>query len=367
MQKRQNKLVLTGGHAATAALATVLELKKRKKGMTLHWIGTRRAVEGKNTKTLESSVLPKLGVKFHNIISGRLQRKFTFWTIPSLLKIPIGFIQAFSLLARIKPKAVLSFGGFASVPVVFAAWLMRIPVVIHEQTSAAGLANKISSKFASKIALARKESLKFFSKEKTMVVGNPILPEVAKIKPKNKVGKPPVVFVTGGSRGSQIINESVFEVLPRLLEKYMVVHQTGDLGHEKSKSLKEVLDKDTKNRYEPVSVIDPTKVHEVYKRADVVVARGGANTVAEIMSTRRPSILIPIPWSYEKEQEKNARLAQRLGLAEILKQEDLSGKTLLEALEKVIKNWPKMVVKEGSRDKKASKKLVDIVEGYLGE
>ena len=130
-------MVFTGGHAATTAVAVVEEIKDEGKEWKLYWIGVKNAIEGKKVITLESEVLPRLGVKFIPITTGRLQRKFTFYTIPSLLKIPVGFVQSFYYLLKIKPKAVLSFGGFASFPVVFNSRLLGIPVIVHEQTSVA--------------------------------------------------------------------------------------------------------------------------------------------------------------------------------------------------------------------------------------
>src|SRR5476649_1998423 len=130
MQK--SNIILTGGHAATTAIAVIQEIEKRNSNYSLYWIGPKSAVEGKSVPTLAFQVMEKLGVKFIPITTGRLQRKFTIWTIPSLLKIPVGIFQSFKIISEIKPKIVISFGGFASVPVCFVAWVFGIPVIIHE-------------------------------------------------------------------------------------------------------------------------------------------------------------------------------------------------------------------------------------------
>ncbi len=215
MQK--NNLLLTGGHAATTAISVIKELQKKYPDYNLYWVGPKSAVEGKYVPTLASRVMEKMQVKFISITTGRLQRKFTVWTIPSLLKIPVGIFQAFKIISDIKPRIVISFGGFASVPVCFVGWIFRIPVIIHEQTVAAGLANKITAFFARKVLIARIDSQEFFTKSKTILVGNPVNAEIVKIEPKLKLSAKPVIYITGGSSGAQRINSVVGEALFDLL------------------------------------------------------------------------------------------------------------------------------------------------------
>lgn len=363
----RNKIVLTGGHAATTALATVEELIRRG-SWDIYWIGAKTAIEGKGIPTLESEIFPKIGVRSYKIVSGRIQRKLTFWTLPSLVKIPFGFVHAIFLLLKIKPKIILSFGGFASYPVVVVGFCLRIPIVIHEQTSAAGRANKLSARFAKRIALARESSKKHFPSSKCKIIGNPLLTQIAEIEPKDKIGKPPTVFVTGGSRGSQTINTFVLNALEKLLKSYVVIHQTGFLDYKKINELKDLLPNDLKERYEVYAVLDPLDIDGVYRRADIVVARAGANTVAEIVATKRPSVLIPIPWAYENEQRKNAEFAKEFGLAKILDQNTLSGSVLYDAIKDTEDNWERIIrsVREKkSPDINASKKLANLLEGLV--
>jgi UDP-N-acetylglucosamine--N-acetylmuramyl-(pentapeptide) pyrophosphoryl-undecaprenol N-acetylglucosamine transferase len=164
--RRNKKIVLTGGHAASTAVAVVEALQKDPKiNWQIYWIGAASAMEGRRVPTLGMKVLPNLGVEVFTIKAGRLQRKFSRQTIPALARIPLGFLGALYLLLKLRPDVTFSFGGFAAFPVVLASWLLRIPVLIHEQTVAVGLANKISAPFAKQIAIARKESEQFFPKE----------------------------------------------------------------------------------------------------------------------------------------------------------------------------------------------------------
>lgn len=366
MPKKSKNIVLTGGHAATTALSTIEEILRSWKGVEVYWIGSKRAFEGKKTLSIEAEIFPKKGIKFEPIIMGRLQRKFTLWTIPSLIKFPFGFIHGLFLLLKIRPKIILSFGGFASFPIVFWSFFLRIPLILHEQTSAAGRANRFASPFAQKIALARGSSKKYFPSKKTVEVGNPLMTQIANIAPRENVSEPPVVFITGGSRGARTINDLIEGGLDKLLKKYLVIHQTGALDFEKFNNMRSKMKKELKKRYEVYSVIDPMEMDNLFRQADVVVSRAGANSVSEIIATKRPAILIPIPWVYLNEQQKNAEFAESLGIAEILLQSEATPEKLIEGIEKIVKDKSKIVknAKTFDGDKKASLKLVKLLKKY---
>jgi len=361
------KVVMTGGHAATTAIAVVEEIKAKRLDWGLTWIGVKKAIEGKTVQTLESEALPKLGVKFITIITGRALRRFTIHTIPSLLKIPAGFVQSFYHLVKIKPNVVVSFGGFASIPVVVDAKILGIPIIIHEQTSVIGRANGFSSQIADKIALARSESLKYFPRMKSVVIGNPVMKEITKIKPKLKLGNPPTIFITGGSRGSQTINENVEKILRTLLSKYKVIHQTGGLDYLKFSNIKQQLPMALKNNYEVFVRVSPIEISEVFKRSDIVVARAGANTVSELMIIKRPVILIPLSISFMDEQTKNAEIAKTFGIAKIIRQAELTPEVLLKNIDESIRDYSKIVEKVKSKDSPdigASARLLALIGEY---
>lgn len=363
----KNKLVLTGGHAATTAVAVVEEIRHQRKDWKLYWIGVKNAIEGKKVVTLESEVLPRLGVKFMPLTTGRFQRKFTFWTIPSVLKIPIGFVQSFFYLVKIKPNAVLSFGGFASFPVVFGAKILNIPVIIHEQTSTAGRANLFSSRYATLITLARQESVKYFKGHKHQVVGNPVMKNVKEVKPFSDV-KTPVILIMGGSRGSQSINSAVENILRKLLSKYKVIHQTGGIDYLKYSQIKQRLPEALRENYEVFVRVNPLEIDKVYSQATIIVGRAGANTVSEIMFTKRPAILIPLPISYLDEQTENAKVAKAFGIAKIIPQDKLTPSRLMSEIEETIseaENIKLKVKNKKSPDFDASRKLVKLIDSFM--
>lgn len=344
------KVLLTGGHAATTAISVIEELIRRygKEGIDISWIGPRFPIEGKEISGLELKIFPDFGVKSYLLNAGRLQRKFTRYTIPSLLKLPLGFIQAIYIIFKIKPDITLSFGGFAGFPVALASWLFGVPVLIHEQTLGMGLANKLSSFFAKEILLAK-------------VVGNPVMTQICEVETKTKLGDPPVIFVMGGSRGSERINDALFPILSKVLEKYKVIHITGESDFKRFEVIK------NKN-YQAYPFVSPLQIDNLYRECDIVVSRSGANTISELMIVKRPAILIPIPWSHLNEQEENARLAESFGVAKILKQENLSGERLLTEINQVVKNWDEIISKiksKHSSDVSASSKVVNVLAKYL--
>lgn len=367
-QRTKFKVVLAGGHAATVAMAVAEEIKRRKLGWELYFVGAKYAFEGRYDVTLEYEILPGYGIDFLPLVMGRLQTRFTIWTIPSILKIPLGFIQAFWYLGKIRPDVVLSFGAYSAVPVVFAAKILGIPVVIHEQTAAAGRANQQTAHLADAVALARAESRKYFPGAKIVVTGNPVSKDFFSIVRKTKIGNPPVIFVTGGSRGSQNLNNAVAGAIPKLISKYKLIHQTGEADIRKFEDIKKILPGTLSGNYDVFSGVMPDAMPGYLAKADLIIARAGANTVSDIWAARRPAILVPLPISYLDEQTENAKLLAKGSFAKIIKQKDLSVTRLLTEIESILSNYPEVIKKIGrseSPDKNAAKNLVDLALSYL--
>jgi len=366
------KVILTGGHAATTALSVAEEFIKRnnKDGhlWDIYWVGAQKAIEGKNFPTIESTFFPKMGVKYYSIFTGRLQRKFTLWTIPSLAKIPIGFVHAFAILRKIKPDLILSFGGYAAFPVVVIGYLLKVPIILHDQTVIGNLTNRMSSPFATKIALARRECSRIFPKDKTVIIGNPIMSEIINILPKKSLAKVPTIYITGGSRGSESINNLIEKILPELLRNYIVIHQTGYKDYAKFQKIRSDMPKEIIKAYKIYSILSYEELANIYNKADIVVARGGANTVAEIIVTKRPALIIPLAVGSHQEQKENAVFAENYGVAKVLDQEKLTSEKLREEINLLKDNWYSIVDKirnKKSPDLLAASKLVDLIEEVI--
>lgn len=325
------KILVTGAHF-TPAIATIEELKKFEDTKIIY-VGRKTTLEGDNTPSVESRILPTLGVKFIPIITGRIQRAFTIYTIQSLLKIPVGFIQSFFIILSEKPDVILSFGGYVAIPIVIIGWLFSIPIIIHEQTLVSGLANKISSIFADKIAVsfAEKKSIS----EKVIYTGNPIRSEIVKISRSNfpKHKGLPVILVIGGNQGSHIINEALEGCLNELFKIADIYHQTGDSKFSDYERLSKI-----KNDHYKIFKFLSDGWEKILASADLVVSRAGINTLMELSLLSKPVLLIPIPYVSGGEQLKNAKFFEDLGLAEVLPQSKLSSNTLLQNIKDMLKN-----------------------------
>ena len=188
------KIVIVGGHLSPA-LAVIEKLK----GEDVSYIGRKHVFEGDKALSLEYQEIEKLRLPFYVLLTGRLQRRFTKHTIPSLAKIPFGFFQSLAILRKIKPDVVLGFGSYLFLPVAAASKLLGIPVVMHEQTLEAGFSNKLISKFAKKVCISWKSSDSFFPKDKVILTGNPLREDIINIKKIKKTeNKIPLIYITGG-------------------------------------------------------------------------------------------------------------------------------------------------------------------------
>lgn len=392
----KKRILITGGHLSPA-LAVIEELKK-----SGHWqisfVGRKYPLEGDKALSLEYQTIKKLGLPFLELKTGRLQRRFTRFTISSLLKIPLGFLQALFFVSKVRPDVILSFGGYIAFPIVVAAWLFKTVVVTHEQTMSPGLANRLIGYFSQKICVSWPENVKNFPKEKVVLTGNPIRKEVFNHKSfallrkrKEHLGwwrgsdldssevksvfdttneNLPLIYITGGSLGAHAINEVVMEILPQLLAKYRVIHQCGDStvyqDFEKLQATRYKLQVKLRKRYYLTKFIGLEDIGWVLHKADFVVSRAGANTITELLALGKPAILIPLPWAGGGEQAKNAQILKKLGSAEILPQEKLTPQTFFQCFETLKENIDEYK-KNAEKGKKlikldATEKIVDILE-----
>ena len=349
MEKK--KIVITGGHL-TPALAVIDELQKRG-GWEIFYIGRKYSAEGDKTPSLESMVIQEKGIWFIPINFGRLQHKFTRYTISAFLRIPWGFILSFYHLLKIRPNIILSFGSYVGVPVVIAGWLLGRPIVIHEQTTVVGLGNKINSLFAKKICVSWPETLINLAKGKAILTGNPLRPDIFKsnakilstlfrakretrVSLKFEKGKP-LILVTGGNQGSHRINVAIEGALEKLLAKYNLFHQTGHLAafgdFERLEEKRDKLLTNLKDNYHLKKYVTGEEWGTLLSKADLVISRAGINTITELLALGKPQLLIPIPWLPGDEQTKNAQMVQKIGLGEILHQDDLTPENLYKKVE----------------------------------
>jgi UDP-N-acetylglucosamine--N-acetylmuramyl-(pentapeptide) pyrophosphoryl-undecaprenol N-acetylglucosamine transferase len=316
----------SGGHISPIR-ATVPDIKQSGRFSNLYWIGTAR---------FEQDAAHELGMTFVKIRTGKLRRYFDWKNVSDVFLTLFAVFRCIGILWQLKPRVVFASGGFVSVPVVIAAKVLHVEVVIHEQTMAVGLANKINSIFADKILLGFEDSKKHLSTRqvaRAIVVGNPVdgtllvKDDIRKYFPISADAKK-IVYVTGGSQGAAIINESVRAILPQLLAVgWCVIHQCGKKDIVNAKKLERRY-----SGYYFAADFFRSELASIYQAANVVIARSGANTINELCYFEIPAVLIPLEPNNNGEQKLNAQYYVKNNIGIIIKQSELTPEVLWEAI-----------------------------------
>jgi UDP-N-acetylglucosamine--N-acetylmuramyl-(pentapeptide) pyrophosphoryl-undecaprenol N-acetylglucosamine transferase len=311
----------TGGHVLPA-LAAVDELRRRSSLADLIWIGSREGVE--------RGAAEEAGIRFIAIPTGKLRRYLSLRNLTDAARVPFGVLSARRALTAFRPNVILSTGGFVSVPAVVAARGIA-PVLTHEQTAVLGLANRINARFADVLAVSHPatEQLALRLHRRVVVTGNPVRTSLTagdRSRGLRALGFNdgiPVIYVTGGARGASPINQRIAALLPRILDRVQIVHQTGPLSaNPDAASLtrrRDSLPDAVRHRYKVVEFVGD-ELADVYAAADLVIGRAGAGTIAELAFVGLPAILIPLPGARGDEQTVNARVLGDAGAAIVIKQ-----------------------------------------------
>ncbi len=325
----------SGGHVLPA-LTLIQALKSTHPEIDCQYIGGFTGIE----KTLTAS----LDLPYKAISTGKLRRYFSWQNFTDLFRLAFGIMQAFVFLLKLKLNGnkllVFSTGGFVTVPVAVAAKLSGVPFYLHEQTTRAGLANRVCAKFATKAFLSFEESRQFFPKEISVVVGYPLREECFTPAPASLMldgeqiypSSKPLLFITGGGNGSALINFLIEKNLTELLKSYKIVHQVGAQFIDKFSQLKS-------NDYHPFSFVGKEMI-ELLKLADIVISRAGAGTVAELLALQKRSYLIPLKIAQKNEQYHNAMVAVKELDSFLIEEDQLQEFDLLKSLESFKENAP---------------------------
>ncbi len=308
----------TGGHVFPG-IAIAHEFKRRNEESRILFIGTRRG--------LETRIVPKEGFPLELIEVAALKRVSLIERIKSLLKLPGSFLAVRSLIKKVNPDLVVGVGGYASGPVVLVASLMGVPTLVAEQNALPGFTNRVLARFVNAAAVSFKEAKDFFG-EKAEITGNPVRAEFFSV-PINEPGDLVHLLITGGSQGSRAINEAVIGALPLLAgesARLSMMHQTGEHDYEKVRAAYE-----GSGIKAEVKVFIEDMVIE-FARADLVICRAGATTVAELAAAGRPAIMIPFPFATDDHQRKNAEAVEHAGAGRMILQAELSSERLAKEL-----------------------------------
>lgn len=309
------KILVTGAHT-TPALAFVHEAKNG--GHSIVYVGRKYAQEADSTLSFEYNEVVALGVPFVDLSTGRATRTLNLRSMVNILRIPLGLFRALRIVSAQKPDVVMSFGGYIALPIALAAHAQHIPIFTHEQTIAPGVANQWIARLSRHVFVAFKRTVNEFDPKKTTVVGNPVR---ADVRANNHSfafsNSDPVLFITGGTLGSHSVNLLIEALLPQLLARYNIIHQTGDTAQYQDY---ERLVSHQTDRYIVRKHIASGDIGAAYAAASIVVARAGANTVSELILLKKPAVLIPLPWAARNEQAKHAAYMVEMGVAKMFDQ-----------------------------------------------
>jgi len=285
------------------------------------------------------------GITFEKIRAGKLRRYFSILNFFDLFKTGWGVLTSLWAVYRLYPDVVFGKGGYASFPVLLAAKILRIPVVIHESDTEPGRVNLWAGKFARAIAVSYEDAGKYFPADKVAYTGNPVRKDIATpitdgaqefLKLESGV---PVILVLGGSLGSAAINDCIIEALPEFVEKYQIIHQTGTKNIKEAQSTAEaVLFKSThKDRYKSFDYLNALALRMSAGASSIVISRAGS-TIFEISAWGLPSIIIPIPEAVSHDQTKNAFAYARAGACEVIEEKNLTPHILLSEINRLLTN-----------------------------
>jgi len=323
LDEDNNRIILTGGGTAghvTPNLALIPKLEEL--GFEIHYIGRKSGIE--------KELVGKTAVPYYGISAGKLRRYFDLRNISDVLLVAAGFVQSLYLVRKLRPQAVFSKGGFVSCPLVWAAWLNRVPVITHESDLTPGLANKLSAPFAERICYSFPETELTIPPEKAVFTGIPIRESLLKGddgKGREICGfedSKPVVLVSGGSQGAESINKTIRAGLDGILAQFNLCHLCGQGGLDAGLA--------SLRGYKQFEYVDEELPH-LLAMADIVVTRAGATTIFELLELVKPHLLIPLTLGQSRgDQILNARSFEERGFSRVLMEEDLSAETLFDAI-----------------------------------
>lgn len=318
----EKRIILTGGGTAghvTPNLALVPALKEA--GYEIIYVGSDQYIE--------SQLVPETGLEYYGIKTGMLRRYKTLKNLTDPFKVFKGIHQTRKIIKKTKPSVIFSKGGFVGLPVAYAGFLSRIPVIIHESDLTPGLANKLALPVVKKVCCNFPETVNNLPKKKAVLTGSPIREEFYKGDPEKgrKLcgfdSNKPIIMVIGGSLGAASINKAIREALPKLLTDFQIVHICG----------KDKLDESMNNisgykQFEYVS----DGISDLFAMADLVVSRAGANSICELLALKKPNLLIPLVKASRGDQILNARSFESQGYSMVLEDDKCTADTLVEKI-----------------------------------
>ncbi len=324
------KLLITGGGTGGhifPALCVAEEFVSNYRDAGVVFVGAEGGMEEK--------IVPAKGFRLRTLRVKGIRGKNLRETVRNLLLFFLVFPEGMRILSEEKPDAVIGFGGYASAPVLLSAWLLNYITAIHEQNSLPGLTNRLLGKVVDRVFISFEESAKYFNSKKVVESGMPVRKEILTLKDskERRENNKFTVLVIGGSQGARALNRVMMDLVdmaPWVKERLTILHQTG------------VRDKDEVSAKYRESGVDAevyefiTDMDKIYQRVDLVIARAGASTLAELSALGKPSILIPYPYAAGNHQVLNAKKFAEAGAGEVILESDLTPDRLATAVKSIM-------------------------------
>lgn len=322
------KIIFTGGGTVGHAMVnTILIPYLQKKECHISYIGSLSGMEKSLVNDLKN-------VTYYGISTGKWRRYFSLKNVTDFFRILKGLYQSYKILKKEKPQLIYSSGGYVSVPVVWAAYLHKIPVILRETDYSMGLANKLCIPFAKEMHVTfpdTKKQLKDIPCIDTGMIIRPELYDIPYFPLSHGSFQKPVCLVIGGSSGAKSINEIIWNHLDECTREYSMIHLCGKGNYHAG-----ISDTDSYKQIEFVKDIGP-----FYQLADVVVTRSGSNAIMEGLLLGKRMVCVPLSSSSSRgEQMLNAKFAECHGSALIVMDTELSTSSLLNAMDKVLMKAP---------------------------
>jgi len=294
----------------------------------------------------DTEALIENDINFVSVPAGKIRRYASLSNFFDIFRTGWGVLVALQKVFSIYPDVIFSKGAYASFPVLMAARLLRIPVIIHESDSIPGRTNLWASKFARKIAISYPDSVQYFSyKDKIAFTGNPLRKSVLNVSKSGaheylKLEKNiPTILIIGGSLGAKLINERILDALPELIERYQIIHQTGKSNVKEVSSTAEIIigESPNKNRYRVFDYLNDLNLTMAAGAADLIISRAGS-TIFEIATWGIPSIVIPITESNGNHQRLNAYAYARTGASSVVEESNLTTHVLIGEIDRILQD-----------------------------
>lgn len=370
-------VLMSGGHL-TPALAVIDYAQSHKKAFRFVFLGRKYSQESSKQISQEENEVKKRNVVFIETLAPKVHKTYWWNNIIELRKLPRSLWIAWKTISTHKPDIFLSFGGYLAFPIAFVCRVRRIPVITHEQTRTKGLANHVIAFLSDKVAVSYSSSLDLFPKSKSILTGNPIRPSILTGESKKPKwitdSTKPILYITGGNQGSEVLNRVVEQTLSALIKDWYIIHQCGNPSrssnyYDQLIIAQQKLPASQQKHFTVRTWIDEKELSWIYEHAKGAVSRSGANTVLELIVHCVPSVLIPLPFSHNNEQFKNAESLAQAKSAILLQQKDLTPEKFLSCINSLKEN-NKDMQKNAQELKKStilngSENLIELIESVV--